>query len=177
MYAGSAGHKSVLVLIKGESIHLREVDSEDAEVILRWENNPEFWEITEDHGPFTLEEIKDFIHRCKSLISDGQQRFMILDSDFEAIGMVDLFAYDKMLRSAGVGILIADKQNRRLGYGKDALKTLIEFLQKKSLLNKLNCTIYPENTASIKLFLSCGFIPDGQGSFKGRKVNYYTHKL
>ncbi len=164
-------------MIYGQKIILQEVDSEDADTILCWENNPELWNVTENQGPFSLEEIRSFISDSRGLEATGQIRYMILNLEKSPIGAVDLFEYNEEKKSAGIGILIADPDIRRHGFASDALNTLIDFLRAQRTLYELKCIIYPENIASINLFLRCGFIETGSNSFKGRPVKCFVKQL
>ncbi len=156
---------------------MREVSEADVDIILKWENTPEFWDITENEGPFSRSDIAEFVKQSSSLTVSGQQRYIILNYNNESIGAVDLFGYNPIKQSAGIGILIADKENRNAGLATDALNTLIQFLKKENLIKELNCIIYPENIASIRLFLQAGFKKTARETFKGREVTRYVKAL
>ncbi len=164
-------------MIRGRNIYLRAVLPSDAPLILNWENNPEFWHITEHAGPFQLEDIQKFIEDSCNLHRNGQLRYMILNIDKTPIGAVDLFDYRHQDHSAGIGVLIADHDCRGKGHATDAILTLLEHLRKTQEVRVLNCIIFPDNIASIKLFLRCGFLKTGVDLFKGKVVNRYQHKL
>jgi diamine N-acetyltransferase len=165
------------VSIRGQKVYLRKVSSQDASLILEWENNPNFWDITENEGPFTLEDINYFIKSSTSLDASGQLRYMVVNLDNCVVGAVDLFDYNPMTQSAGVGILIAKSEDRTQGYATDALMTLIRHARNGVQLKQLHCIIYPSNIASIKLFSRCGFVPSGITTFKGKQVQRYTLHL
>lgn len=160
-----------------QQIRLRKVELEDAAIILKWENTPEFWAITENIGPFQMTDILEFIKQSNDLFTYGQQRYMILDKEDTPVGALDLFGYNKRLHSAGIGILIADVINRNKGYAYTALSLIISELKKTSRIKQLYCIIHTENTASIKLFLSHGFEKVGYESFKGREVMRYIKEI
>jgi len=149
----------------------------DATTILKWENTPEFWAITENIGPFQMSDIIEFIKQSNDLLTDGQQRYMILDKDDIPIGALDLFGYNKLLRSAGIGILIADVINRNKGFAYTALSLIISELKKTSTIKQLHCIIHTENTPSIRLFSGLGFIEIGKEIFKGREVVRYVKEI
>jgi diamine N-acetyltransferase len=165
------------VPIRGTKIYLRKVSSQDASLILEWENNPDFWDITENEGPFTMEDINHFIQSSNSLEVSGQLRYMVSNLDDCIVGAVDLFDYNSITQSAGVGILIAKAEDRAVGYATDALMTLIRHARSGVQLKQLHCIIYPSNIASIKLFSRCGFEPSGITTFKDKPVHRYTLHL
>ena len=59
--------------------------------------------------------------------------------------------------SAGVSLIIANKNERSKGYGSLALNKLIKYSVKELNINKLYCNILNDNLASIKCFESAGF--------------------
>lgn len=162
---------------KEVKIFLREVNKQDAETILMWENNPEFWDVTENEGPFSLSDIEEFVSKSNSLENSGQIRYMIIDSNEKTIGAIDLFEFNNKYRTAGIGILIADNENREKGIATEALKTVIASLKKNGLVKELHCIIHQDNIASIKLFLRCGFELTGESIFKKKQVNNYRRRI
>lgn len=164
-------------MIEKRKISIRKVHLNDAERILAWENNPEFWSITENPGPYRLEDIQTFIQQSSDLNTSGQQRYMILNNTQTPIGAIDLFAFNKVEKSAGVGILIANQDDRKNGFAKAALGALIEDLTKSDSVKKLHCIIYPENIPSIKLFLRLGFEETNRELFKATEVIRFEKQL
>lgn len=73
------------------------------------------------------------------------------------IGTVDLFEYDPLHGRAGLGILIYDPRDRRLGYARDAVETLCEYARNRLRMHQLWCCIGEGNTASRMLFRELGF--------------------
>ncbi len=84
------------------------------------------------------------------------------NSEKQTIGSIDLFDIDNLHQRAGVGILIADKENRRQGYASQALKALIEYCSEVLLLHQLYCNIDEDNESSIRLFQKRGFEITGE---------------
>lgn len=164
-------------MYKGNKTYLRSVKLEDAKIILKWENNPEFWDITENEGPFSYEDILSFIKQSDNLTESGQQRFMILNLQKEPIGAIDLFGYNNTHKSAGIGILIGEKENRNSGLATDALSTLLLEMKQLKMINELHCIVYTNNIASIKLFKQAGFQESGNETFKGRDVIRFVREL
>ena len=141
---------------------LRPTRPEDAELLLRWENDPALWEVSGTVRPFTHEEIEQFIlrqqegiHRC------GQQRWMIENEKDEVVGTIDLFEFDPHRRKAGVGILVYDPAQRRRGYARQALEALEEYAQRELQLERLWCEIFSDNEASLALFRGAGYQKTG----------------
>lgn len=64
-------------------------------------------------------------------------------------------------RRAGVGVLIYDKKDKCQGYASNALQIVIRYAFMVLNLNQLYCNILFDNTSSINLFRSKGFLTVG----------------
>jgi diamine N-acetyltransferase len=167
----------LIFLIRGEKTYLRPVEVDDADVIMTWENEPEFWQYTAVPGPFTRETIIEFITSAGSLQKSGQIRYVIFTEDEGPVGALDLFEFDVHQKSAGIGIMIAEKENRLKGYAHDALSATISYLKGTDELAEVRCLIYTDNIPSISLFLKNGFEMRGRKLFKGREAIQFIRHL
>ncbi len=143
--------------MENKSIFIRKVEFDDAEFILHWENNEENWAVSENSSPYSLFDIISLISELQDVRKAEQGRWMICSKEsLFPIGCVDLTGIDFENKTAEVGILIADKEVRRLGF---ALKTLhlVEEQAKELGLDKLLCSIHSVNIASIELFKKCNY--------------------
>jgi len=62
---------------------------------------------------------------------------------------------------AEIGYAIAGEENRRKGYMKEAIKTVLDYGFEQMKLNRVEAFIGPQNEASIKLVTSMGFQYEG----------------
>ncbi|MCC6600428.1 MAG: GNAT family N-acetyltransferase [Crocinitomicaceae bacterium] len=163
-------------MISGRFIYLRPVTQEDAEQILEWENDPEFWPITETPGPFVIQDIRRFIERSSDLFGYGQIRLVICTKrEDHKIGMLDLFNLNTTRQSAGVGILVAENSYRNKGIATEAISILINSMYQFFYLKSLECLVFHDNTASIHLFEKCGFTIVESTVFKNKKAIRYIY--
>jgi len=86
---------------------------------------------------------------------------LLIDSVGKTIGCIDLFEFDQHNQRAGVGILIAEKEDRKNGYAKEALNLLTNYCFEVMNFRQLYCHIPIDNEASLNLFSSCGFQKSG----------------
>jgi diamine N-acetyltransferase len=155
-------------------VFLRPVVASDADAILRWENDPEFWPLTAYPGPFTRRDIEQFIQNSKDLKHDGQQRWMICEKQSQSsIGAVDLFASARIPHTVGIGILIGEKSLRGAGYGTESLTLMMRLIRDELRMEGAECLIDPDNTPSIRLFENHGFRKTGTEQFRQREVSRY----
>ena len=161
-------------LLITENIFLRELQPNDAEVMLEWENNPNNWEVSGTKTRFTKEEIVAFINAEHSINKNKQIRYVIcLTVSKQPIGTIDLFELDVIKKEIGVGVLIAEARNRNKGYATESLKIIIDYCRNELKVVNLFCSIIKDNTSSIRLFEKCGFQFIEERVLFENEVNYY----
>lgn len=145
--------------MKFQEIVLRAPEPEDLELLYKWENNTSYWTLSNTITPFSKFTLKRYIENShKTVFETGQARFMIdLAPEKKTIGTIDIFDFDAFHGRAGVGILIAEEENRRKGYASMALKCLIDYCFNTLHLHQLYCNILEDNCGSMDLFGKMGF--------------------
>jgi len=137
---------------------LRAMEPQDLELLFSWENNPDNWPVSGTLAPFSKYMLSQFIASPQDIFTNKQLRLMIsLEDSNRCVGCVDLFEYDALSRRAGVGILIADENDKGKGYGTSALAALASYAKNTLNLHQLFCNIMIDNKASLKLFEQSGF--------------------
>lgn len=146
-----------------EKINLRALEPEDLELLYEWENNESYWIISNTVVPFSKYTLKRYLENShKNIYETGQLRFMIeIADDRKPIGAIDIFDFDPFHKRAGLGILIADENERKKGYATMALKGLINYCFVTLQLHQLYCNILANNVESIDLFTKLGFVQVG----------------
>lgn len=158
-------------MLKGESIFLRVVEKSDDTTLFLWENDTENWRISDTEIPFSMHSIHQLIEQQSDLRSCGQLRFMICRKlDDIAIGTIDLYDVNFKHKNASVGILIADKSERKKGYASAALDLVINYCRETLELRNLQCFIHGDNEESTKLFCRKGF------SHVGKRIDWLQFK-
>jgi len=148
------------------------MQANDVAILLKWENDPANWEVSDTKAPFAKAEITNFVSQKQDIYLHQQLRLMVcLNNGEQAIGCVDLFEFDEYLKAVGVGILIATERGK--GYGKEALNLLATYVKKELKLNQLFCNIDPINKISISLFESCGYSFTEKKVVFNKEVNHY----
>ena len=116
--------------MKYKNIKLRALEPEDLELLYEWENNDDYWTLSNTVTPFSRYTLKRYLENShKNIFETGQLRLMIdhID-DKKTIGTIDLFEFDPFHKRAGIGILIADESYRKRGFATMSLTCLIKIL-------------------------------------------------
>ena len=173
--------EKLMEILKSKNIYLRALEPEDLEYLFSAENNEEVWEISNTSQPFSRHSLSKYIENSHlDVYKINQLRFIISDNNNVSLGMIDLFDVDFKNLKAGVGILI-NKENRDRRYAKEALQILINYCFTYLNLHQLYCNIIEDNSPSIRLFESLGFIQIGLKKdwiyHKGEYKNEYLYQL
>jgi diamine N-acetyltransferase len=151
-------------ILENQSISLRAPEPEDLDLLYIWENESSIWQVSGTLTPFSRYILKQYLeHAGKDIYEVKQLRMIIqLKKNHRPLGAVDLFDFDPQHHRAGLGILIADPSDRRKGYAREALETMISYCFEVLHLHQIYCNIAAGNNASIKLFQEAGFVECGK---------------
>jgi diamine N-acetyltransferase len=139
-------------------IRFRALEPEDIDLLFEWENDAEIWEVSNTFEPYSKYILAKYIKDSQRDIYESKQLRMIIETtEGKAVGAIDLFDFDPFHFRAGVGILIHDEKDRKLGYATDALQLLCTYATNYLRLHQLYANISEDNLASIHLFKSNGF--------------------
>jgi diamine N-acetyltransferase len=145
--------------LKGNTIYIRALETNDLEFIYAVENDLNIWEMSNTQTPYSRFLIKQYLENAHQDIYEAKQLRLAIckDRDFPAVGLVDLFDFDPKNNRAGVGIVIQGLENRNQNIGSEALDLLIQYAFYHLNLHQLYANIGTENAASIALFTKFGF--------------------
>jgi len=157
-------------MLTGEKIRLRALEPADLELLYRWENDTENWPVTNTFIPFSKDTLKQYISSVKDIYADKQFRFVIETNENKPVGLIDFFDFESYHLRAGIGILIAGKDDREKGYASESLKLAKRYAKETLGVKMLFCNITETNQNSLLLFKNNGF------EFCGIKKNWFRNK-
>lgn len=138
----------------GNRLYLSPMSVEDAAIYVKWLNDPTVSEnIGMDTKITTLESEKEWL-------KENQNKYnfaIVLKESDKLIGNISLIEVDLVHRNAVLGIFIGDDSNRGKGYGKEAIKLLLEYGFNNLNLNNIMLSVYSFNKRAIKVYESLGF--------------------
>jgi len=149
----------------GEKVKLRALEPEDVGRLYKWENDMSIWHLSNMITPLSKFTLEQYIMDSALDIYASKQLRMMIDLNEEqdgiiTIGSIDLFDYEPAHHRAGIGIMIL-REFRGRGYAAEALDLLINYAFETLQMHQVYSNIAPDNTDSIKLFQSRGFIMVG----------------
>lgn len=148
----------------GQKCYLSPIDINDNETYTQWWNDPETVRYLQNNWVITAEKEKE------NLISKSKSHhYSIIDNDTnEMVGEVCFVDINNVNRCAEISVMIGNIKYRNKGYGKEALKLLIEYGYQSLSLNCIFLKVYEKNVIAIKCYTSVGFKQSGmirQGAY------------
>lgn len=146
--------------LENEKVKLRAPEPSDLDLLYVWENDPEVWLWGNTITPFSKFILSKYLETAHLEIFETHQLRFMIDINAKTqktIGTIDLFDYDAFHNRCGIGILIADKTERRKGYASASIQLIIRYGFDILGLNQLYCNIDVQNMASVQLFSQHGF--------------------
>ena len=146
-----------MVVLQGSRVILRPLELKDLSFLYTIENDKSLWELSQTKTPFSKEILQKYLVTAQKDIKKIKQlRMVITSKTHESLGFIDLFDFDSQNNRAGVSIVLTEV-HRGKGFGKDALKELMDYSFKNLGLHQLYSNVLEDNTASVRLFESVGF--------------------
>ncbi len=95
-----------------------------------------------------------YIHR------DRTEPYCIYNND-TMVGFVQIISDDEDETCMNIWRYMIDQRYQGMGYGKEALKVLIDNIRSRNQYKTVTLSYEPENTLAEKLYISFGFVPTG----------------
>ena len=155
--------------LDGYNIYLSPMSLDDASIYVRWLND---FTISENIG---IDSKIITLSSLKKWLSDNLNSYnftIILKDTSKPIGIINLYDTDLIHQKASLAMFIAEAENRNKGYGKEAIKLLLEYSFNNLNLNNIMLKVYSFNKRAIKLYESLGFKKIGIR----HKSHYYKGK-
>lgn len=169
--------------IENSVVKLRAPEPSDLELLYTWENNMEIWKVSNTITPYSKYVLKKYIESSHLDIWETRQLRLIIEAKNQSslmcvpVGTIDLFDFDPFHLRAGIGILIANKENRKKGYATEALSLLIRYAFETLQLHQLYCNISSDNLVSLQLFKNQGFVEVGVKKEWHKTVNGWSDEV
>jgi RimJ/RimL family protein N-acetyltransferase len=132
----------------------------DAPIIFNWRNRVDVLHQDGLYRPLSQGNFDDWfngIGRDPSRVVFSIRR----QGDLNFLGYIQVVNINAAYRTADLGIMIGEKDNRGKGYGQEALRLCVEFCWKELNLQRLGLIVVGENPAAVRTYEKVGFEREG----------------
>lgn len=139
--------------IKGERLFLSPMNEEDAEIYTKWMNDQDITEkLGNYHRMISLKDEKKYLEN-----ETGYSFAIVLKEKEKLIGNISLKNVNHINQTATLGIFIGEKEDRNKGYGKEAIKILLNYAFNTLNLNNIMLEVYSFNKYAVRTYEKIGF--------------------
>ena len=140
----------------GEKVYLSPISMDNAEYFVKWMND---FDVTDYIGRtsqlLTLESEMQWLEGKTK--ENGYMMTIIDISNDQIIGNIELSKINYVDRSAVLGIMIGEKENRSKGYGTEAIGLLLDFAFNYLNLNSVSLSLLEVNERAKRCYEKVGF--------------------
>jgi len=149
-----------VVYARGRRLDLRPISMADAELFVRWLNDPDVSQYLGRELPLTLEEEKAWIGKQAG---DPSNFVLVLvhREERSPIGSAGLHGVSGPNRKAVFGIQIGEKEFWNQGLGLEATELMLEIAFERLNLNRVELDVYETNPRAIRVYERAGFRAEG----------------
>jgi RimJ/RimL family protein N-acetyltransferase len=150
-------------MIKGEKVILRALKREDLQLQWAFNNDLEIEVLGggDPPEPQSLERLEaEFDASTQKGGRDGTS--FAIEADGKYIGGCGLFHFDQIAHTCEMGIGIGDRAYWGHGYGRDAIRVLLDYAFRLRNLHKVWLTVNSDNERAIRSYERCGFVEEGR---------------
>lgn len=162
------------MLLKGSKIYLRLVEKRDVSIIYNICSEPEVR--TYDGGQFILPPLEYIMKHFEEMFDMNRKGLAIINEKNVVVGYITYKEIKDTIDVYSIGITIGSKFWGR-GYGKDSIKTLLEYLFMNKGAHRTELEVVDYNQRAISCYKSCGFIEEGRKRKKYFSKGKYNDTL
>ncbi|WP_404451979.1 GNAT family N-acetyltransferase [Virgibacillus necropolis] len=163
-------------MIKGENIHLRIFNNDDAQAMLNLQKeNRDFFEefaMTRSSNFYTIEGQLERIKKATENIKQDEDYYLGIfeNGENKLVGTINLFhILRESSQSAVIGYFLDKKYNGK-GFMTEATRLIVKFAFDELKLHRIEAGVQPHNIGSIRVLEKSGFHQEGIAK-KNTKIN------
>lgn len=151
------------MVITGDKVRLRSKTIKDAANDYQWRKDEELSRL-DAAIPLSITYGEYLLFYGEELYgaNDDRYRFAIETLDGQHIGNCAVYNFDRLRKEAELGVMIGDRAYWDMGYGADAVITLLRHVLASTDLKRLHLKTLEWNTRAQMCFRKCGFVPYGR---------------
>jgi RimJ/RimL family protein N-acetyltransferase len=148
--------------LEGPSVRLRPLVPADYPIVFDWSNDPE---VVAPFDRFSADTLESFVRSVETAAADPRSlapRYVIERRDAAGpIGYVGHYVPHPVLEFVDVWYVLGDPAARGHGYGREAVRLLVDHLYATTSFDRVGATCDVENAASYRLVEGLGFRREG----------------
>jgi len=150
-------------MLNGEKVRLRAIQREDLETLCRF-NNDVAVELAGGGDPPYPQSLARLQAEFDADASKGGRDGMgfAIEANETFIGQCALFRVDEVSQTAELGITIGDPDYWGRGYGREAIRLLLDYGFRLRNLRKIWLHVHAANERAIRAYIACGFVEEGR---------------
>ncbi|MEM8859902.1 MAG: GNAT family protein [Chloroflexota bacterium] len=150
-------------MLQGERVTLRAITEDDLESLWRFNNDLEV-ELAGGGDPPMPQALARLQASYQAKLSHGDRdgTEFAIEADNLFIGHCALFRFDHVARTCELGITIGDRNFWGQGYGREAVRLLLDYGFRYHNLHRIFLSVNGNNERAIRAYNACGFVKEGQ---------------
>jgi RimJ/RimL family protein N-acetyltransferase len=150
-------------MLQGEKVVLRAVRREDLELLCRFNNDLEV-EVAGGGNPPMPQSLTRMQAEFDQQAAKGGRDGATFAIDVEGIliGQCGLRDFNETDRTCELGIAIGNKDYWGKGYGRDAVRLLVDYAFRYRNMRKVLLRVWGNNERGIRSYRACGFVEEGR---------------
>lgn len=150
-------------MLRGERVILRVITDSDLPRLIEFANDLEV-ELAgggDPPSPRRPEAVRSVFEEEKDGLGRPKVNFAI-EADGECIGNCGLFEVDQTSRTRELGITIGDKGYWGKGYGREAVRILLDYAFRVRNMRRVWLEVHADNERALRAYRASGFIEEGR---------------
>ena len=150
-------------MLQGKKVTLRAVSRDDLERLWQFNNDLQV-ELAGGGDPPMPQSLARFEAEFEAEASKGgrDDAGFVIEVDGQCIGQCVLFNFDNVAHTCELGITIGDKAYWGQGYGRDALRVLLDYGFRLRNMRRVHLHVNGDNERAIRAYQACGFVEEGR---------------
>ena len=148
-------------MLRGEKVTLRPVEKDDLKLLHEFRADLEIHVLADD-DPWLPRPFEHFEHFYEERLKSTElEAWFVIEADGRMIGDCGLWDFDNTSRHCNLGISIGDRDFWGKGYGRDAVRVLVDYAFRHHNITKVCLTVTADNERAIKAYEAAGFEREG----------------
>ena len=148
-------------MLKGEKVLLRPMKRDDIARQHEFDQDPELYGLDSTYPRVSPLERAQAFYESRTKDDENIAPFAI-EAEGEYIGYCSLMDLQNRHGNLELGIMIGDRAYWGRGYGRDAVRLLLDYGFRYLGARRIGLTTHAKNERAIRCYLACGFVEEGR---------------